>query len=85
MYRESWRLLINYLGEMFPNFKTLAEVEMEILFSGVAAITGSTCRIQLKQNSHRKLSEAKMQNLMTFASAGEATAGQFLVNVLFLL
>ncbi len=40
MFRESHGLLINSLGEMFPDFKTLAEVVLVIPVSSVVAERG---------------------------------------------
>uniref|UniRef100_A0A673CDH4 HAT C-terminal dimerisation domain-containing protein n=1 Tax=Sphaeramia orbicularis TaxID=375764 RepID=A0A673CDH4_9TELE len=68
-FRESCRLLITSLGEMFPDFKTLAEVTLVIPVSGVAADRGFSLQNQIKTAMRSRLSEAKVQNLMTIASA----------------
>lgn len=62
-FKESSCLLITSLGEMFPNFKTLAEVVLVIPLSSVAAERGFSLQNQIKTaTSH--LSEAKVRNLM---------------------
>ncbi|XP_076591239.1 uncharacterized protein C17orf113-like [Chaetodon auriga] len=68
-FRESCRLLITSLGEMFPDFKTLAEVALVIPVSSVAAERGFSLQNNIKTAMRSRLSEAKVQNLMTIASA----------------
>uniref|UniRef100_A0A673AIY5 HAT C-terminal dimerisation domain-containing protein n=1 Tax=Sphaeramia orbicularis TaxID=375764 RepID=A0A673AIY5_9TELE len=68
-FRESGRLLITSLGEMFPDFKTLAEVALVIPVSSVAAERGFSLQNQIKTAMGSRLSEAKVQNLMTITSA----------------
>lgn len=68
-FRESCKLLITSLGEMFPDYKTLAEVALVILVSSVAAEHGFSLQNKIKIVTRSRLSEAKMQNLMTVASA----------------
>lgn len=68
-FRESCRLLITSLGEMFPDFKTLAELALVIPVSSVAAERGFSLQNNIKTAMRSRLSEAKVQNLMTIASA----------------
>lgn len=68
-FRESCRLLITSLGDMFPDFKTLAEVALVIPVSSVAAERGFSLQNKIKTATRSRLSEAKTQNLMTIASA----------------
>ncbi|KAK0148970.1 Transmembrane protein C17orf113 [Merluccius polli] len=68
-FRESCQLLITSLGEMFPDFKTLAEVALVIPVSSVAAERGFSLQNNFKTAMRSRLSEEKVQNLMTIASA----------------
>ena len=68
-FRESCRLLITSLGEMFPDYKTLAEVALVIPVSSVAAERGFSLQNNIKTAMRSRLSEAKTQRLMTIASA----------------
>uniref|UniRef100_A0A672Z5U1 HAT C-terminal dimerisation domain-containing protein n=1 Tax=Sphaeramia orbicularis TaxID=375764 RepID=A0A672Z5U1_9TELE len=68
-FRESCRLLDTSLGDMFPDFKTLAEVVLVIPVSSVAAERGFSLQNQIKTAMRCHLSEAKVQNLKTVASA----------------
>ncbi|KAL2086047.1 hypothetical protein ACEWY4_017106 [Coilia grayii] len=68
-FRGACRLLITSLGEMFPDFRTLAEVALVIPVSSVAAERGFSLQNNIKTAMRSRLSEAKMQNLMTIASA----------------
>ncbi len=68
-FRESCRLLITSLGEMFPDFKTLAELALVIPVSSVAAERGFSLQNNIKTAMRSRLSEANVQNLMTIASA----------------
>lgn len=67
-FRESCKLLIISLGEMFPDYKTLAEVALVIPVSSVATERGFSLQNKIKTVTRSRLSEAKMQNLMTIAS-----------------
>ena len=67
-FRESCRLLITSLGEMFPDFKTLAEVALVIPVSSVAAERGFSLQNDIKTAMRSRLSEEKVQNLMTLAA-----------------
>ena len=67
--RESCWLLITSLGEMFPDSKTLAEVALVIPVSSVAAESGFSLQNNIKTAIRSRLSEEKVQNLMTIASA----------------
>uniref|UniRef100_A0A667XDF6 HAT C-terminal dimerisation domain-containing protein n=1 Tax=Myripristis murdjan TaxID=586833 RepID=A0A667XDF6_9TELE len=68
-FKESCRLLITSLGEMFPDFKTLAEEALVIPVSTVAAERGFSLQNNIKTATRSRLSETKVQNLMTIASA----------------
>uniref|UniRef100_A0A4W6FPJ6 HAT C-terminal dimerisation domain-containing protein n=1 Tax=Lates calcarifer TaxID=8187 RepID=A0A4W6FPJ6_LATCA len=68
-FRESYRLLITSLGEMFPDFKTLAEVALVIPVSSVAAERGFSLQNNIKTAMRSRLCEEKVQNLMTISSA----------------
>lgn len=69
MFRESCGLQITSLAEMFHDFKTLAEMALVIPISSVAAERGFSLQNQIKTAMRSNLSEAKVQNLMTIASA----------------
>lgn len=68
-FSESCRLLIYSLGEIFPDFKTLAELALVIPVSSVAAERGFGLQNNIKTAMRSRLSEAKVQNFMTIASA----------------
>ena len=68
-FRESCKLLITSQGEMFPDYKTLAEVALVIPFSSVAAECGFSFQNKIKTVTRNRLSKAKTQHLMTIASA----------------
>ena len=68
-FRGSCRLLITSLGEMFPDFRALAEVALVIPVSSVAAERGFSLQNNIKTATRSRLSEAKTQHLMTIASA----------------
>lgn len=68
-FKESCRLLINTYAEMFPDFKTLAEVALVIPVSSVAAERGFSLQNKIKTALRSRLTESKTQNLMTIASA----------------
>ncbi|KAL1261177.1 hypothetical protein QQF64_034240 [Cirrhinus molitorella] len=68
-FRESCKHLITSFGEMFPDYKTLAEVALVIPVSSVAAERGFSMQNNIKTVARSRLSEAKTQNLMTIASA----------------
>lgn len=55
-FRESCKLLITSLGEMFPDYKTIIPV------SSVAAERGFSLQNKIKTVTRSRLSEAKMQN-----------------------
>ena len=56
---ESCQLLIISLGEMFPDFKTLAEVALVIPVSSVAAERGFSLQNNIKTAMRSRLSEIK--------------------------
>ena len=68
-FRESCRLMITSLGEMFPDFKTLVEVALVIPVSSVATERGFSLQNNIKTAMRSRLSEEKVQNLMSIASA----------------
>ncbi|KAK5848763.1 hypothetical protein PBY51_008456 [Eleginops maclovinus] len=71
-FRGSCRLLITSLGEMFPDFRALAEVALVIPVSSVAAERGFSLQNKIKTATRSRLSEAKAQHLMSIASAAES-------------
>uniref|UniRef100_A0A8C6STB8 HAT C-terminal dimerisation domain-containing protein n=1 Tax=Neogobius melanostomus TaxID=47308 RepID=A0A8C6STB8_9GOBI len=71
-FKDSCKLLINTYAEMFPDYKTLAEVALVIPVSSVAAERGFSLQNKIKTALRSRLTETKTQTLMTIASVSPA-------------